>query len=162
MRYLLLISCSQRKHEKPESCAAIDVYDGPLYRMLRKLRREQGIPKNLDVLIISAKYGLIYEQTHIDIYDQKMTPQRATHLRSGVKQKLSKWIETKRWITGTISGYDQVFINLGKVYMQTLEGFHWGFHLGFVSILEASGGIGQRVSQTKTWLARINQADKEI
>ena len=34
--YLLIISCSQRKRQDPESSAAIEVYDGQTYRMLRK------------------------------------------------------------------------------------------------------------------------------
>ena len=143
MRYLLLISCSQRKSENPESCAAIDVYDGPVYRTLRKLRRERRVPPKVDVFIISAKYGLIPCKKPIAAYDQKMTPERAVELAPEVQRQLKSH--------QLIRGYDQVFINLGKVYRQTLEGYHWGL----VSTLEASGGIGQRVSQTKAFLERI-------
>ena len=50
--YLLIISCSERKVETPETLAAIERYDGPVYRTLRKARREGRIPKKLDVLII--------------------------------------------------------------------------------------------------------------
>ena len=153
MRYLLLISCSQRKHENPESWTAIDVYDGPLYRMLRKLRREGNFPESVDVGIISAKYGLIPCQHGIVDYDQRMTLERAVELAPEVQENLHRQMLAYAGITGElISAYDQVFINLGKVYMRTLEGFHWGL----VSTLEASGGIGQRVSQTKTWLDLIH------
>ena len=57
--YLLIISCSQRKVETSEPLPALERYDGPTYRTLRKAMHEGRIPKNLDVLIISAKYGLI-------------------------------------------------------------------------------------------------------
>ena len=143
MRYLLLISCSERKRFDANSFAAIDVYDGPVYRTLRKLRREGVAPKKTDVFIISAKYELIPCQKPIDTYDQKMIPERAAELAPEVQDRLKQHIR--------IRDYDQVFINLGKVYMRTLDGFHWGL----VSTLEATGGIGQRVSQTKTFLERI-------
>ena len=143
--YLLIISCSERKVETPETLAAIERYDGPVYRTLRKVRREGRIPKKLDVLIISAKYGLLACQQPADNYDQKMTLKRADKLRPEIQNRLKSFIQTKR------GGYDQVFINLGKVYRQTLDGFHWGL----LSTLEATGGIGQKTSQMKAWLERI-------
>ena len=143
--YLLIISCSERKVETPETLAAIERYDGPVYRTLRKVRREGRIPKKLDVLIISAKYGLLACQQPADNYDQKMTLKHADKLRPEIQNRLKSFIQTKR------GGYDQVFINLGKVYRQTLDGFHWGL----LSTLEASGGIGQKTSQMKAWLERI-------
>ena len=75
MNYLLIISCSQRKRQDIDgSCLAIDVYDGPVYRTLRKMLRERGKDlKNLDILIISAKYGLLRHFDTIDPYDQQMT-----------------------------------------------------------------------------------------
>ena len=143
--YLLIISCSERKVETPETLAAIERYDGPVYRTLRKARREGRIPKKLDVLIISAKYGLLACQQPTDNYDQKMTLKRTDKLRPEIQNRLKSFIQTKR------GGYDQVFINLGKVYRQTLDNFHWGL----LSTLEATGGIGQKTSQMKAWLERI-------
>ena len=143
--YLLIISCSQRKVSTPEPLPALERYDGPTYRTLRKSRDEGRIPEKLDVLIISAKYGLLPCQQPADTYNQKMTLKRADELRPEIQSRLKSFIQTKR------GGYDQVFINLGKVYMQTLEGFHWGL----VSTMEASGGIGQKTSQMKAWLERI-------
>ena len=143
--YLLIISCSQRKIQSPETLAAIDRYDGPTYRTLRKLRDAGYMPQNLDILIISAKYGLLPCQQPADNYDQKMTPERADALRPALQCKLTSFIDTKR------GEYAQVFINLGKTYRRTLEGFHWGL----LPTLEASGGIGLKTSQMKAWLERL-------
>ena len=143
--YLLIISCSERKVETPETLAALERYDGPTYRTLRKAMHEGRIPKKLDVLIISAKYGLLACQQPADTYNQKMTLKHADKLRPEIQNRLKSFIQTKR------GGYDQVFINLGKTYRQTLDGFHWGL----LSTLEASGGIGQKTSQMKAWLERI-------
>ena len=146
--YLLIISCSQRKITTPELLVAINRYDGVTYRILRKMRREGWTPENLDVLILSAKYGLMAAGMPADNYDQKMTDARADELRDSVQTTLKEFIDAKA------GGFDQVFINLGKTYMRTLEGFHWGP----VSTMEASGAIGLKNSQMKAWLERIAES----
>ena len=144
MNYLLLISCSQRKIETPGVLPAVDRYDGPTYRCLRKSCPD-GMPKNLDVRIISAKYGLIHSHKPVGFYDQLMTLERANELRPHIQFELNGLIQTQ------CDGYDQVFINLGKTYMRTLDGFHWGT----IATMEASGGIGLKTQQMKAWLERI-------
>ena len=126
---------------------AIDRYDGPTYRCLRKLRREGYTHPNLDTLIISAKYGVFACQQPIENYDQRMTIQTADRLRLMVQARLKGFILAKS------DGYDQVFINLGKTYMRTLDGFHWGT----ISTMEASGGIGLKTQQMKAWLERLGR-----
>ena len=149
MTYLLLISCSQRKLTTSAPLPAIERYDGPVYRCLRKYRDTfDGFPDNLDILILSAKYGLITLDGHIANYDCKMTDERADAISAKVQEELNKYLRMHSYFAGSI---DEVFINLGKTYMQTIEGFHW--HT--IRTLEASGGIGQRTQQMKTWLHRI-------
>ena len=145
--YLLIISCSARKVSTPEPLSALERYDGPAYRCLRKARREGRVPKNLNVLIVSAKYGLIACKLPVDCYDQRMTPDRAAALRYPIQRILKSFL--------TIRDYEEIFINLGKTYMQTLEDFDWGPH----STVEATGGIGQRTAQMKAWLYQIYQEE---
>ena len=143
MNRLLLISCSQRKREDEGLLPAIDRYDGPVYRCLRKMVRDETYPVDaIGCLIISAKYGLITAQACIEDYDQKMTPVRAAELQEDVQSGLSRYLSKR---------IEQVFINLGKDYMLALEGFHWGV----CSTLEASGGIGMRTSQMKHWVLEV-------
>ena len=146
MNYLLIISCSQRKIETPGVLPAVDRYDGPTYRTLRKFCPGGIVPKNLDVRIISAKYGLIHSHKPIGFYDQPMTSERADELRPHICNEL-------RFICTIIREYDQVFINLGKTYMRTLDGFHWGT----IATMEASGGIGLKTQQMKAWLERLGR-----
>jgi len=73
--YLLIISCSQRKLDTPQSIYAMYRYEGPTYQILRKLRREGHFPLDVDVLIISARYGLLGLREPIHTYNQKMTDQ---------------------------------------------------------------------------------------
>lgn len=147
MNHLLIIGCSQRKVESDKRLAAIDRYDGPTYRCLRKMRREGYTHPNLDCQIVSARFGLISIYNPVPNYDQIMTPQRAEELRESVQYKLAAILELKS------DGYDQVFINLGKTYMRTLEGFQWGT----IATMEATGGIGLKTQQMKAWLKRIRE-----
>jgi hypothetical protein len=58
MRRLLILACSQRKNPARGKLPAIDRYDGPAFRVLRKYSRDSAA--NLPtVLILSAKHGLI-------------------------------------------------------------------------------------------------------
>ena len=147
MKNLLLIGCSQRKVKTSEPLAAAELYDGPTYRCLRKMYRGGRNLENVDVLIISAKHGLLTAQQPIYDYDQHMTLHRSDELRPDIQDRLKHVISSKE------GGYDEVYINLGKNYRRTLEGFDWGE----VSILEASGGIGQKTSQMKAWLEKLSE-----
>ena len=150
---VLIISCSQRKIQSPELLPAIDRYDGPTYRCLRKFRdtakfpNNHGFPYDLRILILSAKYGLIFPETDIDNYDLKMTLPRASRMAVDVQCSLIRCLE---FYDLAYDGTDEVFINLGKTYRRTLEGFGWGL----ISTMEASGGIGLKTQQMKTWLER--------
>lgn len=143
MNRLLIISCSQRKVKSPELLPAIDRYDGPTYRILRKLRRENRFPRKVNILIISARYALLHYNEPIIDYDLPMTIRRADQIAPVIQSELRGLLNLK-------PRYEQIFINLGKVYMRTLEGFHWGL----VSTIEASGGIGLKNSQMKAWLEK--------
>jgi hypothetical protein len=145
-RYLLILPCSKRK--KPVSKApALELYDGPFYRVLRK-----NISANLDSSILSAKYGLISSQDTISYYDQIMTPELAEKLSSEITTKLEEIL-----VDGC---YGEIFINLGKTYMLALEGSK--NMLDEYNVYWASGQIGERLHQLKTWLTTIRVEEKAI
>jgi hypothetical protein len=56
-------------------------YDGVHFRVLRKAQREGYWPENLDMLILSAKYGLLDLDTVIEHYDLRMTSEQALQLK---------------------------------------------------------------------------------
>lgn len=70
--YLLIVMCSKRKRSAPDLLPALERYDGIFFRILRKARREGHWPDNLDILILSAKYGLLELDTAIENYDLRM------------------------------------------------------------------------------------------
>ena len=141
MKKLLVISCTERKshlYDRP----ALEVYDGPSFRILRK-----HINDGIDVLIISAMYGVINPEFKISEYNLKMTRKRSLELRKSVSYKIDKALR---------SGiYDEVFFELGKIYRESLDldiSHYSGIHIEF-----DTGTIGTRLHNLKTWLKRSQQ-----
>lgn len=143
MTRLLIVACSQAKRNDRLAMEAIERYDGPTFRLLRKARG-LGLLGNVRVMILSAKYGLIPEYWMIDDYDQRMTPARAAELAGPTSVQLWRWL-------GQNECYD-VFVNVGRSYVPALAGLEeWCVRRGIV-VTQAAGGVGERLAQTKQWL----------
>ena len=146
-RCLLIVACSQRKHSSPGLLPAIERYDGVNFRVLRKARREGYWPENLDVLILSAKCGLLKPDMLIEDYDLRMTLERAIALQAQVSADLDAYLRR--------TTYNEVFINLGKVYKAALA-LSKELTIPSRQVRYATGGIGKKMSQMKTWLQSVS------
>jgi len=135
---LLIIPCSKTKNKK-NNCSAIDLYDGPFFKVIRKHN-----PKNFDIIVMSAKYGIIDVNKKISYYDQKMTLDRAKELSTTVSDELD--------VILTRSYYDEVYINLGKIYFEALKPSLNLFKN--TKIHMASGGIGMRLHYLRNWICQ--------
>ena len=142
MKSLLLIACSNRKSHKPGLLPAIERYDGVSYRVIRKAQREGRFPPNLDINILSAKFGLIDASTPIPYYDQRMDSQRSRELKVRVQEEL------KRRLVQT--QYSEIYIDLGKDYLHAIEGL---VALPESKLIFAEGRIGKRLGKLKQWLS---------
>lgn len=134
---LLLISCSASKRNlrnKP----AIEVYDGPVYRILRKYK-----PPNIDVLILSAKYGLIDSHKSISNYEMKMTKEIAQQIKEPTTRKLTNVLNTHN--------YHDIHVNLGKTYQLAIDFSE--LQLKNYNVYFNTGTIGFRLHNLKTWIA---------
>ena len=143
----MILSCSNAKKKSKGSLPAIERYDGINYRIIKKLQREGNFPADLDVVIISAKYGFLTPDIPIEYYDQKMTKERALELQSKVSSKLNEFLQN--------NGYSEIFVNLGKKYKLALNGFYETVPQN-TKIIDAEGGIGQKASRMKKWILNLN------
>ena len=146
-RRLLISSCSKKKRKLTKG-PALEIYDGPVYKILRKNPREC-----LDNVILSAKYGLIEHNQLISPYDTKMTPKIANEIRKDSTEKLLKVINE--------NNYTEIFVELGKTYENAID--FTKLELTGLNIKFDSGTIGNRLHNLKGWLNSIdNQGDKAI
>jgi hypothetical protein len=140
---LLIISCSQRKKKVKGKVRAWDLYDGVIFRVLKKIERENGLPKNLNILILSAKYGFIKPSDLIRYYDYRLnSTSNGKSFLSGLKEHIKN---------DTIAN---VFVCLGKDYLKALDGFEALFPAK-TSLLYVSGGIGLKMSCLKNWVYHL-------
>ena len=67
----------------------------------------------MDVLILSAKYGLLAGSTPMPNYDQKITRDRANELQNQVLQALQTCARQNT--------YREVYVDLGRDYQAAVE-----------------------------------------
>jgi hypothetical protein len=147
----LLLACSKRKCPVVGRVPALELYDGGPYRVVRKLRRERGLPANLHILILSARYGLIGAEDLIETYDQLMDETRAQELSASVGVQLDERLLA---IAPT-----QLFVDLGRTYRLAIASsgeYRRLLQRGAVDAAEGPPGV--RLGQLRTWLlARFGQ-----
>jgi hypothetical protein len=142
MNRLLIVACSERKNPAKEKLPAIDRYDGPVFRVLRKYLRER--PEDaLTVLVLSAKYGLIAADREIADYDCRLSAESAERLRPQVLKVASRVLSSCQW--------QGIGICAGKDYRVALAGFGNfvpdGLRVDFIE-----GRQGPRLTALRRWL----------
>jgi hypothetical protein len=144
MNRLLIVACSQRKNPAKGDLPAIERYDGPVFRVLRKYLRQEA-EGALRVLILSAKYGLIAADKKIPDYDCRLSQTSAIKLRAQALEVLGYALQLERG--------GSVGICAGKDYRLVLSGFEDrvpdGVHVQFIE-----GGQGPRLTALRKWLRR--------
>ena len=138
---LLILGCSATKRADAGLLPALDRYDGPAFRVLRKaLRERDGLTERLKVCIISTEYGLIAADTPIPAYDFRMSWSQALVIRPKVKSQAMALLHNQR-VPGLVM--------CGQRYHAALpvEIWHEDLHRTF-------GGIGYQLGQLKAWLWR--------
>jgi len=149
---LLILSCTERKVRRPRTLPAIDRYDGPSFRVVRRFAVEQ--PQKLpDVYVLSAKYGLIDTDTPVSWYDDRLTRSRCDNLRDEVARRIESLMAGNR--------YSNVFLFSGKDYLKLLLPSFEPYQKRR-AVHVASGGLGEKLTRLKVWLAGESPADLDI
>jgi hypothetical protein len=142
MQKLLIIACSATKRETApgELLHAINLYDGPGYRTLRKHLRN-----DVAVLVLSAEHGLIQAYEEIATYNRKMTAKRAGELSAQVAKVLEDVIFFYQVMGDKTL---DIHVHGGKTYRDALP----LERLKELGATFGEGGIGLQLGALKTWL----------
>lgn len=147
---LLVIACSRRKALGVRRARAWDLYDGRVFQVLKKALR--GAPEwqqRIDVLIVSARHGILRPNRVITTYDERITP-------ALVREQGARWArELREAVAGCC--YRAVHINLGRHYCRALPDLRGLFPKARIGW--AVGGIGTRNAQTRCWVLRQLASD---
>lgn len=139
MQRLLILACSQRKRPEASPLPAIERYDGPAFRVLRRYCRLIQ-DSELIVYVVSAEFGLISAKKTIPTYDRRMISERAEDLRPFVAAAFRAAIIRHQ--------PSEIFICAGKFYLQALD----CLAENGPGLSIAGGGQGKRLTSLKAWL----------
>lgn len=139
---MLILACSQRKRPDEELLPAIERYDGPAFRVLRRFLREStfNIP---EVLILSAEHGLIPADLPIATYDRKMTIARARELRPQIIADLERLIASWSPL--------ETLICSGKQYLPALPAADVS-SVSRLNVRVCTGPLGKKLAELHDWL----------
>lgn len=149
MRDLLVLGCSSQKTSAPEATPALYRYDGPFYQDFRKHLRERVWPRQLDVAVLSAKFGLIGMLTEIEDYDQRMTPERAAVLAPEISNRVSEWTKS----------YSRIKLCLGRDYLPALP-MEWLARWGRAEVF--GGPIGMKRQHMGAFLRSLEASQRPV
>ena len=138
---LLIVSCSERKRNLINLTPAVDLYDGPMFRMIRNF--EPIYYNGVDLMIVSAKYGLMPHNHLIRNYDQRLTPNRLPFLQKETMKRLQQKLSTV--------DYNEIMLSMGKDYLRIFDSVEYIVPKN-CEILMADGKIGEKLHVVKTWL----------
>jgi len=101
------------------------------------MEREGGIPKSVEVYIVSGKYGLIGAMDPLPYYDQRIS--RESAIASGAPDAVRALFSRP---------YESIFVNMGADYRSL-------FDLSDKRIQFAVGRIGEKNGKMKKWLESL-------
>ena len=145
----LLIGCSKKKKSFTEPTEAMELYDGPVFRLLRSLKKQNRLPSNIGILILSAKYGLINGTTLIKPYDQIINGEVSEEYMNSINTKFKFISENKNSNINEI----ELFVNLGNAYLKVIKPSLDSL-TGSTNVIYAKGRIGVKLKQTKEWIIK--------
>ena len=141
---LLILSCSQRKHSNPSLLPALERYDGPAFRVINKFMRVRPFEAQfLDVYIMSAKFGLIPSSQLIPNYDRRVTRQQVKKLQTPTLTAFKQILIDRQ--------YDELFISMGKDYLQVLGGYE-SLIPDNLKVIISTGVMGRKQAELRNWL----------
>ncbi|EPA06516.1 DUF6884 domain-containing protein [Candidatus Nitrosarchaeum limnium] len=142
---LLVVSCSERKKIEVNRMPAIEMYDGPMFRMIRK--HKPFFYNGVDLLIVSAKYGLMKPTLQIANYDKRLSPEQIPKLQKQTLSRLEKFVSNEN--------YKEIMFSMGKDYLSLFDGVD-NVLPPKCTVKIAKGKIGQKLHKTKNWLNKTN------
>lgn len=139
---LLILSCSRTKRPDPDLLPAIDRYDGPAFRVVRRfLSQPDG--ERTAIYILSAKFGLISRDQLVPNYDQKLTKSYALEIQPSV-------ISTFQAINQQLKP-QKLLICVTQLYLNALEGYQ-EVVCETTETQVATGMLGRKLSILHKWL----------
>ncbi len=143
-RRMLVLACTRRKRIDAGLLPAIERYDGPPFRVLRRYFREQP-EHDVDTFVLSAKWGLIPADQPIPVYEQSMSRDRAQALQPMVTRALLDYLKSRP--------VKELYLQLGAAYRAAIQGYEAETPQSMV-VQSVGRTRGETLTRLRTWLYR--------
>jgi hypothetical protein len=143
---MVILGCGQRKRQTSRPLPAIERYDGPVFRVLRKHAREAP-DETAHACVLSARFGLLHAKSRIPRYNRQLLRTDAVAFRQRVDKQLTRALKQIK--------PERLFVSVGSRYWPLLREPLKRETLP-AELVVATGGIGGRASQLLHWL-RLNK-----
>ena len=147
-KQLLILGCSQTKRKCDGLLPAIDRYDGPPFRVIRKFLQEHQWPSNVSIAVLSAKYGLFGSLKGIEYYDLRLNSSILPEKVREYSNILKKWTRD----------HHTVHLSVGKDYLNALQP---ALDSSGIRQEVFQGGIGRKMSNIKSFLESTSSDRRE-
>jgi len=151
---LVILPCSNTKASIQGRAAAEDRYQGQYYQVFNKWRHGRTSPeREVDLLILSAKYGLINPRSQIHDYDERLDKRPNGRFLKTLENDLFAYLKWR--------DYSNVLVLGGKAYrgqvVDILRVLN-GQEVIDIEIESDSRRLGHQISRLKSWLQSIPEA----
>jgi len=143
---MVILGCGQRKRQTSRPLPAIERYDGPAFRVLRKHAREAS-DETAHACILSARFGLLHAKSRIPRYNRRLPRTDPGAFRQRVEKQLTRALKRIK--------PERLFVSVGSRYWSLLRE-PLEREVVPTKLVVATGGIGGRASQLSHWLRLKN------
>jgi hypothetical protein len=110
-RALLIVSCSATKSSQVKPIPALLRYLGKTFLFLKHFLTKSW-PTHVDLLIVSARFGLVKPKEPIPFYEQQLTPETISETERLIDEQTNK-LEFAKYI--------ECFLNLPQIYLKAIK-----------------------------------------
>ena len=147
----MLVSSSSRILKEPkEPIPAITRFAGTSIRTLKKHAFKL---KNVDVLLLSPRYGLISPKKKIPYHELIGNNWNRIDFVNNMDFEREKNIAQLQKVLSRKS-YDEIYVNVGQEMMQLIKGFEDTIPKNIKIVFSRGKGIGPKTAHMKEWIEK--------
>lgn len=138
---LIVLSSTKRQLENQKLLPALERYRGLYPTLIKSMRKNGRFHKEFDVVFVTA-FGVFKADDLIPHRDVHITLYVAESLKKQNLGDMQRILRHKK--------YDEIYVNLSKSYLKTIEGFE---RFTNARIVYAKGLMGQKAGHMKNWIS---------
>ncbi|MFX0116550.1 MAG: hypothetical protein ACFFB3_18525, partial [Candidatus Hodarchaeota archaeon] len=145
---LLIVACSETKNIQKELLPVVLRYLGACFMPLKTMLVAECWPRNIELMIISAKYGFVRALDPLPYYDERLIEEMIEEKQTLIEQQVG---------TLDISCYETCLVNLPKGYEKVVKSLKILLKANKCQITTVLGRLNERNDAMLKWLTKADE-----